>query len=422
MEKSKTAILHYTAPPIIGGVEGVIQAHARVFDQFGYPLTVIAGRGDTSAFPSSVVYLEMPEIDSQHPGILEITNDLKNGHTPSDFDRWVERFITALAPVMSQFDHLILHNLLTKQYNLPLTTALFRMLDTGNLPNTIAWVHDIAWTSENSSRHLHDGYPWDLLKTYHKDLTYVTVSKLRQHELAGLFDCELDDIHVIYNGVDTDITLNLNTEGQELIQRLNLITADLLILMPVRVTRLKNIEYSIRVLAELKNHFKNPRLVLTGPPDPHNQDSKEYFHQLQELRKEVGVEQEMRFVYESGPLKDEGYEIGLDIVGDLYRISDLLLMPSHSEGFGMPILEAGLVGIPVFTSHIPAADEIGRHHVHFLDINGSPSAAAALIAETIQSSSTSRMRREVRQNYTWQSIFLKKIAPLITVKENVSST
>jgi mannosylglucosylglycerate synthase len=421
MEKSKTAILHYTAPPIIGGVEGVIQAHARVFDQFGYPLTVIAGRGNGSAFPSSVDYLEMPEIDSQHPTILQIAEALKNGHIPGDFGRCVERFVAALAPVLEEFDHLIVHNILTKQYNLPLTTAIFRLLDAGSLPNTIAWVHDIAWTSKNSRRHLHDGYPWDLLKTYHDNLTYVVVSKMRQRELAGLFGCELKDIQVIYNGVDTDITLHLTNEGQELIQRLDLLEADLLIIMPVRVTRLKNVEFSIRVLAELKKHFDNPRLVLTGPPDPHNQDSTEYFHQLQALRKEVGVEQEMRFVFESGHQKDEGYEIGLDVVGDLYRISDLLFMPSHTEGFGMPILEAGLVGIPVFTSHIPAADEIGQDHVHFLDIDGAPAETADLIADVILSSPTSRFRREVRQSYTWQSIFSKQIAPLIRVRENVSS-
>ncbi len=31
--KPTTAILHYTAPPIIGGVEGVMDAHARIFLQ-----------------------------------------------------------------------------------------------------------------------------------------------------------------------------------------------------------------------------------------------------------------------------------------------------------------------------------------------------------------------------------------------------
>ena len=41
-----TAILHYSAPPVVGGVEAVISAHAEVFQRNGYPVTVVAGRGD----------------------------------------------------------------------------------------------------------------------------------------------------------------------------------------------------------------------------------------------------------------------------------------------------------------------------------------------------------------------------------------
>ena len=50
----KTAILHYSAPPEIGGVEAVIQAHAFQFAKAGLPLTIIAGRGDSEALPVGV--------------------------------------------------------------------------------------------------------------------------------------------------------------------------------------------------------------------------------------------------------------------------------------------------------------------------------------------------------------------------------
>jgi mannosylglucosylglycerate synthase len=416
MKNRKTAILHYTAPPVIGGVEGVIQAHARVFDRLGYPLTVIAGRGDKTAFPESIEYLELPEIDSRHDGVLEITNQLKQGHIGPDFERWVERFVSTLEPVLDQFDNLIVHNIFSKQYNIPLTTALFRMLDEGSIPNTIAWVHDIAWTSKNSRRDLHDGYPWDILKTFREDLTYVTISRLRQQEMAKLYGCDSDRIEIIYNGVDTEHILNLTSEGKALIDRLEVYDADLLILMPVRVTRQKNVEYAIKVLAELKKHFANPRAILSGPPDPHVDDSIHYFNQLQQMRIEFGVENEFRFVYETGPSQAVGYEIGLDIVGDLYRISDMLFMPSHSEGFGMPVLEAGLAGIPVFSTHIPASDEIGQDDVHFIDLSRSPAETALQITEVMRNAPASRFRRKVRQSYTWESIFLKKIKPLLTSK------
>jgi mannosylglucosylglycerate synthase len=416
MKNRKTAILHYTAPPVIGGVEGVIQAHARVFERLGYPLTVIAGRGDKTAFPDSIEYLELPEIDSRHDGVLKITNQLKQGHIGPDFDRWVERFVSTLEPVLDQFDNLIVHNIFSKQYNIPLTTALFRMLDEGSIPNTIAWVHDIAWASKNSRRDLHDGYPWDILKTFREDLTYVTISRLRQQEMAKLYGCDSDRIEIIYNGVDTEHILNLTSEGKALIDRLEVYDADLLILMPVRVTRQKNVEYAIKVLAELKKYFANPRAILSGPPDPHVDDSIHYFNQLQQMRIEFGVENEFRFVYETGPSQAVGYEIGLDIVGDLYRISDMLFMPSHSEGFGMPVLEAGLAGIPVFSTHIPASDEIGQDDVHFIDLSRSPAETALQITEVMRNAPASRFRRKVRQSYTWESIFLKKIKPLLTSK------
>jgi mannosylglucosylglycerate synthase len=421
MQKFKTAVLHYTAPPVIGGVEGVIQAHADVFDRLGYPLTVIAGRGDAQTFPDSVDFLELPEIDSRHPHILEISSDLRVGKVPDDFDRWVDRFVSTLAPLFAQFDHLIVHNIFTKQYNLPLTAALFRLLDQGQLPNTIAWVHDIAWTSQNSSRRqMHTGYPWEILKTYRSDITYVTVSRSRQQELAGLFGCDPGLIEVIYNGVDAGKILNLTPEGEKLVESLNLITSDLIILMPVRVTRLKNIEFAIHVMAELKKHFHSPRLILTGPPDPHNEDSLQYFHQLQKLRSELKVEEEMRFVYESGPKKDEGYEVGLDVIGDLYRVSDLLFMPSHSEGFGMPVLEAGLAGLPVFASHIPAAEEIGGDDLQWIDLDASPAEIAAQIADYIKSSPSARFRQRIRSTYTWETIFTQKILPLLRIRESVN--
>ena len=42
------AILHFAAPPIIGGVESTIYHHARLLAEAGYEITVITGRGDFS--------------------------------------------------------------------------------------------------------------------------------------------------------------------------------------------------------------------------------------------------------------------------------------------------------------------------------------------------------------------------------------
>ena len=99
-------------------------------------------------------------------------------------------------------DHVIIHNVFTKHFNLPLTAALMRLLEQGMIRHCIAWCHDFTWTSAHSRSSVHPGYPWDLLRTFREDVTYVTVSRHRQAELAGLFHCAPERIHVVYDGVD----------------------------------------------------------------------------------------------------------------------------------------------------------------------------------------------------------------------------
>ncbi len=412
-DRPRTAILHYTAPPIIGGVEAVIENHARVFAGKGYPLAVIAGRGGEGGLLDPVEYIEIPLVDSKHPEILPLTQKLQEGVVPDNFGELTDRMVDLLKPVLAPFDQLIVHNIFTKQFNLPLTAALFRLLGRPGIPHMIAWVHDVAWTSPRSRPKMHAGYPWDLLRRYDPRIAWVAVSKQRQRELMELFEIAKEDVKVIYNGVDPYLLLNITPEGRSLIDRINLFESDLIILMPVRVTKLKNIEFAMRMLAELKKHIPKPRLILTGPPDPHEGDSMAYFRQLQSLRAELGVEDEMTFVYEAGPDPEVGCQIGMEVVSDLMRAADLVFLSSYLEGFGMSVLEAGIQGIPVFCTPIPAALEIGKEDVHIIDIEAPPELTARQIIDWAQEDPIYDLRKRTRQRYTWGALFERQIKPLL---------
>ncbi len=170
------------------------------------------------------------------------------------------------------------------------------------------------------------------------------MSAERQKDLAGLFGCPPQKIRVVYNGIDPDVILSLSPEGKRLVETFQLLESDLNLLMPVRVTQAKNIEFAIQVAAALKSRVGRVRLVITGPPDPHDPGSMAYFHSLQSLREEMGVGEEVRFVAETGQEPDRPHTIGQEVVAQLYRASDAVFIPSHREGFGMPVLEAGLGG------------------------------------------------------------------------------
>jgi glycosyltransferase involved in cell wall biosynthesis len=90
-----------------------------------------------------------------------------------------------------------------------------------------------------------------------------------------------------------------------------------------------------------------------------------------------------------------------------------MFMPSHREGFAMPVLEAGLAGIPVVCTEVPAAVEIGGPDVLLFDKDDHPDDLAARILTQVQSDPVHRLRRRVRQNYTWQAILERDIEPLL---------
>jgi glycosyltransferase involved in cell wall biosynthesis len=410
---AQVGIIHYTAPPVIGGVEAVMQAHMSMLLEHGYQVTLICGRGDAAHIPEGVRSVLIPEIDSLHPQAAEINRHLEQGVVPGNFEDFSQRIYQQLEPLVGEMDDLIVHNILTKHFNLPLSAALVRLLDEGKINNGIAWCHDFSWTSPSSRSKVHEGYPWDILRNARADLMYVVVSKERQATLAELFGWSPERIRVVYNGVDARELLGLSTEGLALIKRLGLLPADLVMLLPVRVTRAKNIEYALQVTAALARSGWRVRLVVSGPPDPHDEQSMAYFESLKVMRRELGIEEQARFVFESSAQAGEPYTIDRQVVGDLYRVSDLLFMPSHREGFGMPVMEAGLVGLRVVSTGFPAAVEIGGQEVEIIDPAKPAEETARQVRTLVERDATIKMRQRVRQSYLWQAIFEREIEPLL---------
>jgi glycosyltransferase involved in cell wall biosynthesis len=409
----RIVVVHYSAPPVVGGVEAVMYAHAEILTREGYPVTIIAGRGDKDALPDGVDFYQVPLLDSQHPAIVDMNQFLEEGIVPDSFQEIIDEIDKHLRVLINNSDNVIIHNIFTKHFNLPLTAGLHRFVDEGIIDNCIAWCHDFSWTSPNSKSKLHPGFPWDLLREYRGDISYVVVSKRRQSELASLFEIAPQEIRVVYNGVDPELLLNISTDGAKLIKRLNLFEYDLILLMPVRVTQAKNIEFAMELVASLIQKGCNAKLILTGPPDPHDVKNMEYFAELKDLRRRLEIEDSFNFVYDVGQIPKEAYIIDMEVVSDLFRVADMLLMPSHREGFGMPILEAGLVGLPIFTTDVPAANEIGGEDVQYIDVSEEPARVAEKVLAWAKEDDIYQMRKKVRKNYIWEAIFRKDMKPLL---------
>ena len=80
----------------------------------------------------------------------------------------------------------------------------------------------------------------------------------------------------------------------------------------------------------------------------------------------------------------------------------------------MPVLEAGLTGLPVFSAPIPASVELGGGSVHVFQPDDAPEAIAARILEWAETDPIHQMKKKTRQGFTWQAIFQQQILPLIS--------
>jgi glycosyltransferase involved in cell wall biosynthesis len=404
------AILHYAAPPIVGGVESTIYHHARLLAQSGHAVHVIAGRGEP--FHPQVTFHHIPEVDSRHREVLAVGQALAEGQVPPSFAPLRDRLIDRLRALLrGDTDVCIVHNAITLHKNLPLTAALRRLADE-SVTHFIAWCHDFAWQDTLYTPDLHPGEPWDLLRTPWPGVRYVVVSTHRRERLAALLNLPEDQVTVVNPGVDAAEFLKLEPTTRRLLEKLDLLTADPLLLLPARITRRKNIEFAVRVTAALVHHKPQATLVVTGPPGPHNPSNIAYLEALQTLREELGVTARVHFLHEHGD-KDRPLHVTDAMMADLYHLADLLLFPSRREGFGIPVLEAGLIRLPVFAANIPSVQESAADLAHLFDPEGDPFAVADAIAAHLASDRFYQLRRRVLSQFTWQTIVKHRLIPLI---------
>jgi len=400
------AILHYTAPPVVGGVESVMEHHARMLAAAGHSVRILAGRGQ--ATDRRIAFHKIPLLDSRHSRVLAAKQALDAGHLPPTWPNLVVDIHRRLKTALQGVDVVFAHNIATLHKNLALTAALYQLSQEEDSPRVVLWHHDIAWGSERYAEEMHDGQPWDLLRTAWPNTTQVTISATRQAELAKLFMIPAEEVFVIPNGVSPRLFLRLGRLSIELVTSLDLMDASPLLLMPVRLTKRKNIELGLRSLAALRKHMPDAQLIITGPQGPHNPANESYFASLRELRGQLGLEQHAHFLAEHVP----GF-IPDEVISDLYHLADAMLLPSKDEGFGIPVLEAGLAGIPVFCTNIPALEELGGDEAYYFSPDADPQEVATLIQSTLQASHVWRLRTRVREHYSWQQIYNQHLAPLV---------
>ncbi|HBY97471.1 MAG: glycosyltransferase family 4 protein [Ardenticatenaceae bacterium] len=404
-------IVHYAAPPVVGGVELTIFHHARVLTALGHRVTVVAGRG--GPFLPGVAYRDEPLVGSRSEPIAEANQALAAGQVPAGFGDLVLQIGDALLAYLEECDVAIGHNLFTLHKNLALTAAVHRLVLAKVGPPWVAWHHDFAWLRPQYQPELHAGEPWELLRRPWPGVGHVTVSEAQRADLARLYEIVPEAIAVIPPGVEPADFYRLSDTVARLVRNWGLLEADCLFLLPARITRRKNVELALRWLAAVRAQSGwDAHLLVTGPPGPHNPTNLAYLEHLLALRDDLRLSNVVHFVYEAHERTGVPLLLADEEVASLYQIADALLFSSRQEGFGIPILEAALARLPIFATNLPPFRESAAAGAVLFPRDTPPAEVAHTIVTTLLADRAFQLRRRVLTRFTWGRLVETQVVPL----------
>ena len=380
------SILHYSALPVIGGVELTVDIHARLLKENNFKVNIIAGDGKPDKF--------IPELKSSYyKGMLP---EILKGKTPEGFDSEVQKVKKKILTALKSTNILIVHNLFTMHFNLVATAALTEISEK---IKTIGWVHDLSYVDPTYALPPPGNSPLKLISNSTPKIKWVTITNYRKELLSDFFNLKKDTIEVIHNGIDPYVILPPDMKKSA--KKLKILDYYPVAIFPSRLTRRKNFELAIDITSNLKG---NPLLLLSAPPDLHNPTFISYKKELKERAKKKGVS--LILFSEHCPIKD---------IETFYFLGDFLLITSKMEGFGLPAIEASLFRMPAALSNIPPLKEIEKHfksHI-FFDLNEIPEKIANKIDVFLKNNNIVQDRRTIINNFGWNAIMKNKLIPLI---------
>jgi mannosylglucosylglycerate synthase len=403
------ALLHYTCPPVVGGVEEVLRHQAHVLAQHGHEVRLVVGEGasvqgaDHLARGGTTVRIH-PLLASGAPAAVRAAEG-----TPAALEEVVARIEMVLDEALEGADVVLAHNVLSMPFNLPLTLAVRRVAARPDAPAVVGWNHDSPYFYPHYDRRL-DHQPWSVLRDPDPRIHWVTISETRAREFTELYGGLRP--RVVPNGIDPHSFLKLEASIALLVREERLLDADIVLVQPSRLHPRKNIELSLRVLVALRDLGLDARLLVTGAHDPHDPAARGYAERLQEIAERLQIGPAM--VMLADHVLPDGSHLSASQVAirDLYQVADVLFLPSFSEGFGLPVLEAGLIRLPVACADIPSLREVSGQHTYRFPLDHPPELIAGGLLAYLDGLETHRLYRRVLGN-TWERVYTMHIRPLL---------
>jgi glycosyltransferase involved in cell wall biosynthesis len=218
----------------------------------------------------------------------------------------------------------------------------------------------------------------------------IAVSQATKDEITWMYEVPGSKTSVVYNGVSPERFDQPTDPGADK-RRYHIGPLDPTILFCGRLSWQKGPDILVEAIPPILRQHPSSRFVFVGDGDMRDA--------LESRIRQLGVAHAVRFL---------GYRNGDELVR-LYKLAEVVCMPSRNEPFGIVVLEAWSAGKPVLASQNGGPAEYVRHEVNGLKIHPSPESVVWGVGRMFSDLDRARWmggngRRAVQEHFTWDTI------------------
>lgn len=271
-----------------------------------------------------------------------------------------------------------------------MATALWTARSHGPVAVTVLDI--IPWLVRHDAtlrvfRHFADErFYWAALQGLRRADVILAISDYAKQTLIEVLRLPSERIWVTYLGVDTDI-FHPQPTRPDVLDRYGLRSEGCRVLYVGSEDPRKNLPTLFRAFALARRQRNDLELIKVGAAHFDTERAK-----LNTLAAELGISDAVKFV---GSVSDND-------LSSLYSCSQVLVLPSWYEGFGLPVLEAMACGTPVVISDRTSLPEIGGPLALTVDPSAPDELAHAILSAIDRPPSPDNLRAHA-MNFSWQS-------------------
>lgn len=227
-------------------------------------------------------------------------------------------------------------DLLHVHYAIPHATVAYMakkiLLTEGRYVPTVTTLHGTDITLVGSNRTFAPVVAFSI----NKSDGVTAVSENLRRQTYEFFDIN-NDIEVIHNFIDFERFRKVNKDHFKKAIAPN---GERILVHTSNFRKVKRVQGVIKIFSQVYEKIPSKLLLIGDGPDRQNAEA---------LCREMGLCDEIRFLGKQ------------DAIEELLAVSDLFIMPSESESFGLAALEAMACEVPVISSNIGGLPEVNIH-------------------------------------------------------------